>query len=375
VIIVAKTQKGLEELLMKEIEEIGGKDIERWTRAVKYEGDTALLYKSCLALRTAMRIIVVIGEYQVKSYDDAYAVLKKIAWEDHFSIKNTFAIRSNTSSKLLNHSMFLGQRCKDAIVDRFYDKKGKRPNVNPVNPDFWVDVHVRDQSLTLSMDASGDSLHMRGYRVYPVEAPINEVLAAGLVLHSGWSGSQDFLDPMCGSGTIAIEAALLASCRPPQTLSRRYGFMKWYNFDENLYLQIEKDLRSKTIGMQKKIICRDKSLQAVKAAEANAREAGVHELITFERKDFFNPDKIENTIMVTNPPYDERLKLDDGIAYYKSIGDHLKKNYTGSTSWIISSNIEALKNIGLKASKRIHLLNGPLEAEFQKFEVYEGSIR
>jgi putative N6-adenine-specific DNA methylase len=374
-IIIAKTQKGLEEILIKEVESVGGKNIERWTRAVKFEGDKALLYKSCLMLRTAMRIIVSIGEYKVKSYDDAYGALKKLAWEDYFTVRNTFAIRANTTSKELNHSMFLGQKCKDAIVDRFNEKKGKRPNVNPVNPDFWIDVHVRDQTLTLSMDASGDSLHMRGYRVYPVEAPINEVLAAGMVMLSGWDNTQGFIDPMCGSGTIAIEAALLAKGVSPHVKNRRYGFMKWYDYDESLYTDITQQINVKSPTSFAQIICRDKSLQALKAAEANAREAGVHDMITFQRKDFFNEEKISNFTMITNPPYDERLKLTDSLNYYKSMGDHLKKYYIDSTAWIISSNIEGLRNIGLKTSRRVHLLNGALESEFQKFTIYEGSRR
>jgi putative N6-adenine-specific DNA methylase len=376
VIIIAKTLKGLEEVLKQEIIELGGQNVEKLTRAVKYEGDTELLYKSCLMLRTAMRIVKFQGEYKVLSYDDIYKMIKRMPWENIFGLRNTFAIRAVTNSQKMNHSMFLGQKFKDAIVDRFYSKFEKRPNVNPVSPDFWIDIHLRENNtLTVSIDASGDPLYMRGYRIYPVEAPINEVLAAGLIKISGWNPEQKFLDPMCGSGTIAIEAALMAKDLPPFTKSRRFGFMHWKDYDAALYEKIKAEAYNQQKQPQYKIKAYDKSLQSLKAAETNAKEAGIDGFIEFKRKDFFSDEVFENHLVITNPPYDERLKLEDAIDFYKKIGDQLKKYYINSTFHIISSNIESLKSIGLKPSSRVHMLNGSLEAEFQKYEIYEGSKR
>ena len=375
-IIIAKTLKGLEDVLKQEIIDLGGQNIERLTRAVKFEGDTALLYKSCLMLRTAIRIMKFQGEYKVLSYDDVYKLIKRLPWETIFGLRDTFAIRAVTSSVKMNHSVFLGQKFKDAIVDRFYTKFEKRPNVNPINPDFWIDIHLRENNmLTVSIDASGESLHMRGYRTYPVEAPINEVLAAGLIKLSGWNPEIKFLDPMCGSGTIAIEAALMAKNLPPHVRSRKFGFMNWKDFDAKLWDQIKTDAYKGLQQPQYKIKAFDKSLQAIKAAETNAREAGIEGFIEFKRQDFFKEEVFEHHTVITNPPYDERLKLDDALDFYNKIGDHLKKCYINSTFYIISSNIESLKQIGLKPSSRVHLLNGALEAEFQKYEIYEGSKR
>jgi putative N6-adenine-specific DNA methylase len=377
VIIIAKTLKGLEEVLTKEISDLGGTNIEKLTRAVKYEGDDALLYKSCLLLRTAIRIQKFMGEYKVSSYDDIYNKIKKMPWETLFTIKDTFAIRAVTFSNQMNHSMFLGQKVKDGIVDRFYSKFDKRPNINPVSPDFWVDIHVRDnQMMTVSIDASGDPLNMRGYRIYPVEAPLNEVLAAGLIKLSGWQPTQKFIDPMCGSGTLAIEAALIAADLPPHTKSRKFGFMNWKDFDKTAYEKIKSEAYSQKDRIPTfKIKAKDKSLQSLKAAETNAKEAGIASYIDFERKDFFNTEKFEDHVAITNPPYDERLKLEEATDFYSKIGDQLKKYYINSTFYIVSSNIEALKSIGLKPNKRTHVLNGGLEAEFQKYEIYEGSQR
>jgi len=376
VIIIAKTLKGLEEVLKKEVETIGGKNIEKLTRAIKFEGDEELLYKSCLMLRTAVRIVKFLGEYKVKSYDDLYTLIKKMPWESLIGLKDTFAIRAVTASAKMNHSMFLGQKSKDAIVDRFYAKFEKRPNINPVSPDFWIDIHLRENdTLTVSIDASGDPLNMRGYRIYPVEAPINEVLAAGLILLSGWQKEDKFMDPMCGSGTLVIEAALMAAGLPPHHVNRKFGFEKWKDFDSAKFETIKKEAYQKKNKTPNSIIAKDKSLQSLKAAETNAREIGVAEFIKFERKDFFNDSKFEGFTVITNPPYDERLKLEDSSMFYKSLGDHLKKYYINCNFHIISSNIEGLKAIGLKPAFRKHLLNGSLEAEFQRYEIYEGSKR
>lgn len=375
-VIIAKTLKGLEEVLRQEIEAIGGSNIEKLTRAVKFEGDEETLYKSCLMLRTAVRIVKFLGEYKVKSYDELYNLIKKMPWETIFGLKDTFAIRAVTASATMNHSKFLGQKTKDAIVDRFYSKFEKRPNVNPVNPDFWIDIHLREnEMLTVSVDASGDPLHMRGYRIYPVEAPINEVLAAGLIKLSGWNVEEKFMDPMCGSGTIVIEAALMAANLPPHHKDRKFGFEKWKDFDSIKYSVIKKESYTIKSKRTADIIASDKSLQSLKAAETNAKEIEIEDWIKFERRDFFNDKKYEGYTVITNPPYDERLKLENVDLFYKNMGDQMKKYYPNSKFHIISSNTEGLKSIGLKPEFRKHLLNGALEAEFQRYEIYEGSKR
>lgn len=364
--------QGLEEVLAQEIKEIGGKNIEVLTRAVSYEGDTALLYKSNLLLRTALRILVIKKEFLAHDEDHLYKFMMKIPWEGLMEVTDTFAIDCTTSGEVFTHSKYAGLRVKDAIADRFRKLKDRRPSVNILTPTYRINVHIRDKTATLSLDASGSSLHMRGYRITTVDAPLNEVMAAGLIMLSGWDKKSDFLDPMCGGGTIPCEAAMIAYDIAPQSPDREFGFKKWGNFDQKLYDEIVAEYCSSKPPKTINIIAADKSLRAVKVTQQNINEAGLQDYITVEKNDFFrNPIEGSFTIMM-NPPYDERLKVDNIDKFYKEIGDMLKQHYSDSTAWLFSGNIDALKKVGLKPNKKIVLQNAAIESRFYKYELYDG---
>lgn len=365
---------GLEPVLAKELEALGCTDIEQLTRAVMCECTTQQLYTANLMLRTAIKVMVPIGEYIVKNEIQLYEAVKSIKWEDIFKVNQTFAVEGVVHSEIFRHSQYAALKSKDAIADRFRDLTDKRPFVNPGNPDVGIIIHIRHNILTVLLDSTGGSLHMRGYRMYPVEAPINEVLAAGMLMLAEWDKKTTLLDPMCGSGTFLIEAAMMAANIPAQSFDRKYCFMNWGDYDSKLWHSIVETARSNVnLNAIPQLVGYDKSLKCVSATKTNAEEIGVAHKISVERKDFFNASGMQGIVIVTNPPYDQRLKEDDIVTFYKNIGDKLKKDYTDTQAWIIGGNIEALKNVGLKPSKKIQLLNGDLESGFYKFEIYEGS--
>ena len=372
--IIAKTFQGLEEVLAEEIKNLGGTNVEILNRAVKYQGDTALLYKSNYLLRTALRVITPIRYDKVLNENQLYKSVYNFPWEEIFSLKESFSINPVVNSTIFRHSQYAALKAKDAIADRFRDKFDKRPNVNPVNAHIQIDLHIRENQMTIFLDSSGFSLHMRGYRMYPVEAPLNEVMAAGLILLSGWDKKTNFIDPMCGSGTLLIEAARMALNRPAHRADAPFSFKNWSNFDKLLWDSILQEAEEKSLQTAPiQIIGSDKSLQALRAAETNVVEAGLAHFIKLEKRDLFAYKEVPTGLWMTNPPYDERLKLEDDIAFYKQIGDWMKHNIAGSEMWVFSGNIEALKSVGLRPSKKIKLMNGPIEAGFHKFEIYEGS--
>jgi putative N6-adenine-specific DNA methylase len=372
--IIVRTLHGLEPVLAKELEELGCTDIELLTRAVLCEATEKQIYQGNLLLRSAIKIMYPILETQVNDEYDLYDAVKSIEWESYFKLNQTFSIESVTNSDIFRHSQYAGLKSKDAIADRFREKYDKRPFVNPITADFPIIIHIRQDILTILLDTTGASLHQRGYRIYPVEAPLNEVLAAGMILHSGWDKISEFSDPMCGSGTLLIEAASIAAYLPAQTFDRKYAFMNWQTFNAALWKEVVEEAKAKiNLELIPPIIGADKSMQAVKAAETNIQEAGLSKHIKVNRLDFFNTKGQSNKFIIMNPPYDERLKEDDIIKFYQNIGTKLKHEYVDTTAWIIGGNIEALKMIGLKPSKKISLLNGDIDAGFHKFEIYEGS--
>jgi putative N6-adenine-specific DNA methylase len=372
--IIVRTLMGLEPALAKELEELGCTDINILTRAVLCDCDEKQLYRANLELRTAIKVMVPLKEFVVKNEVQLYEAVKSIVWEDIFKVTQTFAIDGVVHSDTFKHSLYAALKSKDAIADRFRELTDKRPFVNPVNPDISIVIHIRQNTLTVLLDSTGSSLHMRGYRVYPVEAPINEVLAAGMLMLADWDKKTPLLDPMCGSGTFIIEAAMMAANIPAQSYDRKYCFMNWGDFKPELWKQVVEESRQNVnLDAIPSLIGYDKSLKCVSASRTNADEIGVSHKINFDRKDFFTSPGMSNIFLITNPPYDQRLKEDDIIQFYKSIGDKLKKDYLNTQAWIIGGNIEALKNVGLKASKKINLLNGDLESGFHKFEIYEGS--
>ncbi len=370
--MVAKTFPGLEEILAQEIRQIGGKRIEVFNRAVRFFGNKALLYKSNLYLRTALRILVPVLKENIKTQIDLYTVIKQYEWENHLKPGMTIAVDTFLSSSVFTHSQFVSLRTKDAVADRLRQVSNRRPSVNKTDPDVLINVHLANNVLTVSIDSSGGSLHKRGYRRGDFEAPMNEVLAAGLILLTGWRGERDFYDPMCGSGTIGIEAALIAREIPPGIFRTHFGFENHMNFDEELWNKIYDDIQEKEWNGN--IFSSDISKQAIKIASLNARNASVLKNIQYRGIDFRNYPAIHNGgLAIINPPYGERLGNSQIVNFYRIIGDSLKRNFTGAEAWIISSNLNALKHVGLRPVKKFRVFNGALECRFNKYEIYSGS--
>ena len=379
--MVAKTLFGFEEILAKELRNLGAGNVEEGVRSVSFEGDTGFMYKANLCLRTAIKIIKPIHSFSVQNENELYRKIYTMDWNEFLSVDTTFAIDTTVNSENFTHSLYVSQKAKDAIVDKFRDTEGKRPNVDVKHPDIRLNIHIQKEYCNISLDSSGRSLHQRGYRTATNIAPINEVLAAGLLLLSGWDGQSDFLDPMCGSGTLLTEAAMIA-CNIPANINRKeFAFEKWDDFDEALFEKIVDSSLNKTREFHHKIIGYDKAPSAIRKAIENTENANLSEYITVERKNFFESSKFtENHLhMVFNPPYGERLNradLDsdfDVEAFYTDIGDTLKREYAGTEAWFITSNLVALKYVGLRTSRKIKVFNSHLESRFVKYEMYAGS--
>lgn len=379
--MVAKTLFGFEEILGRELRNLGAGNVVEGVRNVSFEGDTGFMYKANLCLRTAIKVLKPIHSFSVRNENELYRKIYTMDWGDYLSVDTTFAIDTTVNSDHFKHSLYVSQKAKDAIVDKFRDTEGKRPSVDVKHPDVRLNIHIHKQQCTISLDSSGRSLHQRGYRTATNIAPINEVLAAGLLLLSGWDGQCDFLDPMCGSGTLLTEAAMIA-CNIPVNINRKeFAFEKWEDFDATLFEKIVNASLNKTREFHHKIIGYDKAPSAVRKAIANAESANLSEYITVERKNFFESTKpIDNPLhMVFNPPYGERLDrrgLESGFdveAFYSDIGDTLKQEYPGTEAWFITSNLEALKYVGLRPSRKIKVFNSHLESRLVKYVMYEGS--
>lgn len=371
---IAKTLEGLEETLAKEIALLGGTEIETVNRAVLYSGDLSLLYSSNLWLRSCLRVLLFMQEFTVRNENDLYDEIKKIPWESYFGLEETFAIDSVVNSSIFKHANYLSLKTKDAIADRFTEKYGSRPNVDTQNPNLRINIHIREDIVTLSLDSSGSSLHMRGYRKSHVDAPLNEVLAAGLIMLSDWDKTTTLIDPMCGSGTILCEAYAIASNSPPQGYHRHFGFMDWNNFDNVLWEKICKTAKNqqKTTDLPK-ILGFDKLDKAVEASITNIEIAGYQEYISVEKEDFFYQEMTRDAFLIFNPPYDARIREDEILDFYKYIGDKLKRSFEDSTAWLLSGHIPAMKNVGLRPSRKIHLLNGSIPSLYCKYDLYKGS--
>lgn len=372
--LLVKTLAGLEEVLAQELKDLGATEVEPVKRAVKFRGDLEMLYRANFELRTAVRILLPIATFQTRHPDSLYRRILKIDWSEYMGVDNTLAVDAVTHSPHFTHSKYAALKVKDAIVDQFRKNFRRRPNVNPVNPDLRINVHISNENCTVSLDSSGDSLHKRGYRTEILEAPINEVLAAGMILLTGWQRDSHFIDPMCGSGTIPIEAALYAWNIPPQINRQEFGFMKWRSFDPDLWEKVVQSAKARQSAFEYQILGYDKSFKAARIAQFNVEAAKLEDKIVIDRKSFEKLSPPEgNGIIIMNPPYDERLEDANINDLYKSIGNQLKREFPGYEAWIISSNFEALKNIGLRPAKKIPLYNGSLECKFQKFELYQGS--
>ncbi len=371
--MIAKTFYGLEEVLATELRAIGAKNIIKHNRALSFIGSNETMYKANYLSRTALRILKPIIKCKVQTPKALYRNVKKHEWERLFSLNETFAIDTVVSSEYFKHSKFVALKVKDAIVDRFRDEFGERPNVDVDNPTVRISLHIFNDTCTISLDSSGDSLHKRGYRTASTTAPLNEALAAGMILLSGWDKESEFVDGMCGSGTIPIEATLIALNIPPGYLKEAYGFMKWKDFDSELWQKIKDEVETKT-ELDFKIIASDKSPEAIEVAARNIKSAKLLKYITLEKK-YFDEQKCYAGygVIVMNPPYGERLKEDDLNKFYSEIGDTLKSNFTGFDAWILSASKSSMKRIGLKTSKRLTLFNGALECKYHKYELYLGT--
>ncbi|MDC7996169.1 THUMP domain-containing class I SAM-dependent RNA methyltransferase [Altibacter sp. HG106] len=373
--LLAKTLYGFEDLLAEELRKLGASAIEKGVRNVSFEGDTGFMYKANLMCRTAIKILKPIHAFNVFSEDDLYQKVYDIPWEAYMDHRGSLAVDATVFSKKFTHSKYVALKTKDAIVDRFRDREGSRPNVDLDHPSLRINVHIDRNICTISLDSSGESLHKRGYKVASSPAPINEVLAAGIIMMSNWNGQSHLLDPMCGSGTFLIEAAMIAAQIPPNINRREFGFMSWPDFDNDLYDIIEAAAVKKIIDFRYKITGYDLHPAAVKAARENVKHANLQEFIRVEQQDFFSSEKrSEGPLRIMcNPPYDERLAVADIDAFYENIGNTLKRNYAGSQAWLISANMEALKHIGLRPSKKYKLYNGKLESKLVCYDMYEGS--
>lgn len=373
--MIAKTFYGFEEILSEELLKLGAQKIIKGNRNVSFYGDKGFMYKSNISLRTALKIIKPIKEFKFKDIDEYYKKIYEIKWEDYLDFNSSFLINSVVfNSKIFNNSKFTSLKAKDAIVDRFRNKFKNRPSINSFNPELKIEIHVNRNLCTISLDSSGESLHKRGYKKYNSAAPLNEVLAAGIILMSAWDKKSDLLDPMCGTGTFLIEAAMIARNIAPNLNRLAFAFEKWKDWDNELFETIEESVKSKEIEFEHKLYGFDISSAMIKKAEKNIEISDLGVDIEIVKKDFLTSIKTDNDKLhvLINPPYDKRISADVN-QLYKKIGDTLKNNYLYSDVWIITANLEAIKSIGLKSSKKIKLFNANLESRLLNYKIYPGS--
>jgi putative N6-adenine-specific DNA methylase len=373
---IAKTISGLEEVLATELRQLGASEVAVLRRAVSFKGNKALLYKANYWLRTALRILVPLTSFDIADEKELYTKIYDFNWEDIFDVDQTIALDAVVTDSPITHSHYASLKSKDAIVDRFRNKYGRRPSVDIENPDIRINLHIYRNKCDVSLDSSGISLHKRGYRQAIAEAPLSEVLAAGLILLSGWDKKSNFIDPMCGSGTLLIEAALIANNFPPGQYRDTFGFMRWNDYDNEIWNKMVDESLDQQVEFDNLIIGSDISERNLAAARGNIRSALMHKDIELQVSPFetFEPPQGPGILMM-NPPYGERIQVDDIIKLYQSIGDRLKTRYSGFDAWIISADLRALKFIGLKPTAKYPVFNGQLECRFAHFSIYSGSKR
>lgn len=375
--LIIKTSFGLEDVLMEELRSLGASGIEKGVRVVTVEGDQRMMYNINLNSRVALRVLMPIKKFRAANEHQLYDEIKKIDWSKYMTIDDTLAVDAVVNKSVMTHSLYVALKTKDAIVDQFRDNTGKRPSVDLEKPSLRIHLHINGEEAEVSLDSSGDSLHKRGYRMQTGDAPINEALAAGLIMLSGWNKESPFLDFMCGSGTIVIEAAWMALNIAPGMLRREFGFQRWKDYDSMLWRKVREEAKSKELReFSFPITGVDHSMAMIRNAKENAKAAGVLDDISFQQMSFdnFSPGKEKGTLLI-NPPYGGRITSNDLLQLYKSVGDQFKKKYSGWNAFVFTANMEAGKNIGLKPSRKIPLFNGKLECRLLKFEMYEGSRR
>ncbi len=384
-IYIVKTFAGLEDTLVAELTELGAQDVVKLKRGASFEGDLEMLYRANYCLSTALRILSPIIEFESHYENQLYESVKAIDWSLYLKVEQTFAIDAVVYSSFFKHSHYVGLKAKDAIVDQFREKMNRRPSVDIRNPQVQIHIHVAENKVSVSLDASGESLHKRGYRQSSTEAPLNEVLAAGIVRLSSWDKTKPLVDGMCGSGTILTEAGINLRKLPPQWKREHFAFMNWQNFDDNLWNKVKTESGDWKADTNKNnapsifhrvstfcpILGFDWNEKAVRSSQSNIEALGLANDIRIHKKNFFeNTAPYPEGVLIMNPPYDERMKLGDDILFHKQIGDVLKKNWKGWQCWIFTGNLEAAKFIGLRPTRKIHLFNGAIESRLLKFEVY-----
>ena len=373
--LIAKTFQGLEEVLAQELTELGADNIEIGRRMVSFTGDKEMMYRANFCLRTAIRILKPIKHFTAQNADEVYDAVRSIEWTDFLNNTDSFAVDAVVFSETFRHSKFVAYKVKDAIVDYFRERTGNRPSVRINNPDLAINIHIAENQCTLSLDSSGESLHRRGYRQEQVEAPLNEVLAAGMILMTGWRGECDLIDPMCGSGTIPIEAALIARNIAPGVFRKEFGFEKWKDFDQELFDNIYND-DSKEREFTHKIYGYDNNPKANEIATHNVKAAGVSKDVVLRIQPFQQFEQpTEKSIIITNPPYGERISANDLLGLYQMIGERLKHAFVGNDAWILSYRDECFDQIGLKPSVKVPLFNGALECQFRKYQIFDGKYK
>ncbi|MGV0964425.1 THUMP domain-containing class I SAM-dependent RNA methyltransferase [Empedobacter falsenii] len=371
--MIAKTFFGFEEILAQELKALGAADVKIQNRMVEFNGDLGFMYKANYSLRTALRIQKPILSFSAKNDHQLYEKFKKFHWENYLNVDQTFMIDPTVHSDYFTHSHYAALKVKDAIVDRFKEKNGRRPSIDKDFPDVRFNLHISHDKITLSLDSSGESLHKRGYREETGPAPINEVLAAGLLLQAGYDGKGNYLDPMCGSGTMLIEAAMIANNIPPQIHRKHFAFQNWPDYDETLFTQIRNTRLNRIKESEYKIVGYEISPMMVKIAQMNIKSADLEDFIEVKNQDFFTSKKeLFPVLLVFNPPYDERIE-NNNQEFYKQIGDTLKSSYPNTLAWFITSDLQAKKYVGLRPSKKVKVFNGKLECDFLQYEMYEGS--
>ncbi|MBI5009782.1 MAG: class I SAM-dependent RNA methyltransferase, partial [Bacteroidia bacterium] len=367
---VAKTLYGLENILARELTDLGASKVQTANRAVLFDGDLYLLYKANYCSRTALSFLMPVAEFRIRSKDDLYKECLKIRWEEYINEESTFAISPVVNSPLFTHTGYAGLVVKDAVADYFRNQSGKRPTVNQNDPDLLVNLHISNDKVTVSLDSSVIPLFKRGYRLEQTAAPLNEALAAGILLISGWDAKAALLDPMCGSGTIPVEAAMIASGIPPGRFRKSFGFQKWKGYNKELFNKARADSDNKIISSPAKIFASDISPEAVKLAGANIRRAGLSDSISLQIADFKDLKSIDpEGVVVMNPPYGLRLNPEELDTIYGMIGSTLKHGFSGNTAWLITSNRESLRKVGLKPAQKYTLFNGALECLLLKYEL------
>ena len=372
--LTAKTLFGLEKILMLELSSLGAGNIQALNRAVTFEGDRYMLYKANYCLRTALSVLVQIAVFRIRSADDLYRRCQKIDWSLYLDSNKTFAVVPVVNSPLFSHTGFAGLRLKDAVADWFRAKTGSRPSVDTDNPDILINLHISNDLVTVSLDSSVIPLYKRGYRKEQGAAPMNEILAAGIVMNSGWDAQVPLIDPMCGSGTIPIEAALFASNTPPGKFRKSFGFQKWRDYDQDLFFRMKEETESNVRPCKGMIFASDVSEEAVEMSRANIRSAGLSDMIALTVNDFRDLKLLaEAGVIIMNPPYGQRIRTEDSNEFYGMIGTKLKHGFPGYDAWIISSDKEALKHVGLKPSGKTALFNGALECLLVNYKLYQGS--